>query len=381
MLLAVWVAGVVLLGCWFLAGAWRLSKLVRSATAVDDERIAALAEECSRELGVSRARFRLRWTDATLTPMSWGFLRPYILLPHTSASWSGERVHQVLVHEIGHVQRWDVLTQGLSSVACTIYWFNPLVWWAARRMLVERERACDDLVLKAGAVPSTYAHELLEIARSLGAGWTTARVSTAMARKSQISGRLLAVLDEKRSRVGVRRSIAVVCAVVALALLMPAASLTIRPVAAAAAPIIAAAEPATTSQMAVTAASIPEDQFTDVRLGMAAAERSMLDALKRRDARAMSLHYTHDALLVSSALPEARGRRAVEGNLQQLINSGVATFEVQTRELHPVGDMVCQVGRITYRLPTGQEVGTSSFMILWKKEEGEWRIHRDFVTP
>ena len=49
------------------------------------------------------------------------------------------------------MRRWDWLTQLAAHVACALYWFNPLVWFAARQMRIERERACDDLVLASGA--------------------------------------------------------------------------------------------------------------------------------------------------------------------------------------------------------------------------------------
>lgn len=153
----------------FLAAGLRLSWIARQSSSVAEPSIDRLALSAAQQLGVAMTRVRLRWTDREFTPMTWGLRRPVLILPVSCKTWDEERLGQVLVHEIGHIQRWDVLTQALSSAACAIYWFNPLVWIAARQMLVERERACDDLVLRSGAKPSSYAHGLLEIARSLGA--------------------------------------------------------------------------------------------------------------------------------------------------------------------------------------------------------------------
>ena len=57
--------------------------------------------------------------------------------------------------------------QLLAQIACALHWFNPLVWFAAWRLGLERERACDDLVLASGVRPSAYAGHLLEIVTGL----------------------------------------------------------------------------------------------------------------------------------------------------------------------------------------------------------------------
>lgn len=148
-------------------------------------------------------------SDRAVMPMTWGWLRPVVLLPAGAATWPLERLRDVLMHELAHVRRFDCLTQAIAQAACALYWFNPLAWLAARRMRIERERACDDLVLRAGTRPSDYAGHLLEIARDLREGRTAALAAVAMARPSQLEGRLLAILDPARRRGGLGRTSAV----------------------------------------------------------------------------------------------------------------------------------------------------------------------------
>jgi HEAT repeat protein len=78
---------------------------------------------------------------------------------------------------------------------CAAYWFNPIVWLAARRMRAERERACDDFVLAAGEKGPDYAAHLLDIAKMAQHRRMSPVVGLAMARPSQLEGRLLAILN------------------------------------------------------------------------------------------------------------------------------------------------------------------------------------------
>jgi hypothetical protein len=130
--------------------------------------------------------------------MTWGILRPVVLLPSDASEWTPERRRVVLAHELGHVKRNDGLGQVLCQCASGIYWFNPLVWYAAHRLRVEREHACDDIVLRLGAGAADYAEHLLQIARRLNSGLSWTVVS--MANPSQLKARLVAILDKRIRR-------------------------------------------------------------------------------------------------------------------------------------------------------------------------------------
>ena len=144
-----------------------------------------------------------------------------ILFPHHLRR---SRIRVDLLHEFAHIKRFDTLTQLLAQIAVALYWFHPLVWWTAKQMQSERERACDDLVLSAGAKASDYAGDLLEFG-SRARQRVAYGAALAMARRSQLEGRLLAVLDDKISRSSLTFSTAAAVVVAACAITLPITAL------------------------------------------------------------------------------------------------------------------------------------------------------------
>jgi beta-lactamase regulating signal transducer with metallopeptidase domain len=184
---------------------------IRKTTGTDATLVTALESACS-QLGISRPVSLLSHPDKSI-PVVWGIVRHRLLLPEASRRWSGEQLRSVLLHELAHVKRGDALAQLLAQVACAVHWFNPLVWFAAWRLSVERERACDDLVLASGVRPSAYAGHLLEVVTGLSPSRWTRTCGLAMARKSSLEGRLVAVLSQYPNR----RALSVALAAIALA--------------------------------------------------------------------------------------------------------------------------------------------------------------------
>jgi protocatechuate 3,4-dioxygenase beta subunit len=156
-----------------------------------------ILEGLKRELSVSE-QVRLRMATVPAAPMTWGIFRHVILLPQDAMEWSSIRRRLVLAHELAHIKRADGLGQILAQCVCSLYWFNPAVWYAAYRLQVERERACDDQVLRLGASAVDYADHLLQIARGLNSRFILTAVS--MAQPSQLKSRMLAILDPRTRR-------------------------------------------------------------------------------------------------------------------------------------------------------------------------------------
>jgi hypothetical protein len=133
-------------------------------------------------------------------PVVWGLWKTRLQLPAEAINWSDEQLRSVLLHELAHVRRHDLFVLALTQLVCALYWFNPLVWLAAWRLHVERERACDDLVLASGVRASAYAEHLLNVATQLNSSRWTHACGLAMSRNSSLHGRLTAVLSEKQNR-------------------------------------------------------------------------------------------------------------------------------------------------------------------------------------
>jgi TonB family protein len=169
-------------------------------------------------------------------PMSFGILRPTVLVPSGLADWGEERRRIVLLHELAHVRRGDTLTHLMARAALALYWWNPLAWIAWREFLKERERAADDLVLAAGARASDYAGHLLEVARTMQSAPALGYAAVAMARRSQLEGRLLAILDSGVNRTAPGRAWTLVAALAAAAMVAPLAAVRAQEVPAQAVP-------------------------------------------------------------------------------------------------------------------------------------------------
>src|SRR5579872_6256956 len=123
-------------------------------------------------------------------------------MPVDAAGWSDECRRIVLLHELAHVRRGDVATQLVARLAVILNWWNPLAWTAWRKFLEERERATDDLVLGAGARPSDYAGRLVEVARAMQPAPNLGWAAVAMARRSELEGRVASILDPQVNRSG-----------------------------------------------------------------------------------------------------------------------------------------------------------------------------------
>jgi bla regulator protein blaR1 len=110
------------------------------------------------------ATVQVRSSPGLLEPGVVGLLRPILLLPAgITERLTKPQLEAVLVHEQCHIQRRDNLTAAIHMIVEAAFWFHPLIWWIGARLVEERERACDEDVLRLGSEPKVYALGILKV--------------------------------------------------------------------------------------------------------------------------------------------------------------------------------------------------------------------------
>ena len=222
--IALWAIVALSLGAWLAYSALAVRRIVRNAQPLDTHDWLTPLYEVADRLELENPPRLLGSSEAKM-PFACGFLNPAIVLPENCESWTLDRRRAVLLHELAHVKRRDLVGHTLGRLACALYWFHPLVWTAAKQLRNESERACDDLALSCGARASDYAEHLLDIVTSVRRDATPA-VALAMARRKEFEGRMLAILDPelRHSMPSRRQSAALIASLALIAIVVGAAA-------------------------------------------------------------------------------------------------------------------------------------------------------------
>ena len=228
-LMAVWLVGVAILGLRTFRGWLRLRLVVRNASETTDPEVLIQARKAATMVGLRRMP-RILVTGERTSPFACGVGSPVVVLPASfleSVSRGG--LLAVLAHECAHLRRHDSLLGLVLAVCEALYFFHPAVFLAKRRILLERERACDDWVLAATTSKrSAYASALVqaaEIARHMGGPVGPAAIVTESF--SDLKARLAAIASGRTPTARLsRKMIAVVIVLGVLA--VPGIALTSR---------------------------------------------------------------------------------------------------------------------------------------------------------
>jgi TonB family protein len=208
-------AEVISIAAW-LTWLWAAGFALRMVSLANAARRAIRLVGSARKLEGS-----IRVSDDSAGPLAWSFGDGAIILPAQSESWSADEMRAVVHHEAAHVARRDCQALLVAELACAVYWFHPLVWYAARRMRIEQEHAADDCVLREGILPADYAARLVSLAT---AGHCEPLLAGAGVR-SMLAVRVEAILDRTRRRTMLNRRMAVWSAAAALSVALPLAAM------------------------------------------------------------------------------------------------------------------------------------------------------------
>ncbi len=220
----IWAAVLVMIAVSLGFATLAVRRIVNRARPLDSQDWLAPLWEVSDRLALDEPPRLLRSEDAKM-PFACGVFNATIVLPAECDSWSLDRRRAVLLHELAHVRRHDLVGHTLGRLACAVYWFHPLVWTAAKQLRSESERACDDLALACGARATDYAEHLLDIVTSVRRD-STPSVALAMARRKEFEGRMLAILDPelRHSSPSRRQSAALIGSLALIAIVVGAAA-------------------------------------------------------------------------------------------------------------------------------------------------------------
>ena len=227
LLLAVWLAGAALVSARWLTGWLSLRRFVRSGRPLAGPEWEEAVRVASDRLLLDTP-VRLVESDHVPMPMTAGIWRPVVLVPESAREWSDDRRRAVIVHELAHIRRKDAVAHAVAWLVCSIWWFHPLAWAAARRMRAESERACDDLVLRAGTRASSYADHLLDIVCHATSPRAPAPAMP-LAQRSEFEGRMLRILATDAHRHGLSALKALGIAAAFAAVAVPLAAIAPAP--------------------------------------------------------------------------------------------------------------------------------------------------------
>lgn len=219
------VPAAVLLFITLLALGRLVTLRARADVLVDGHWLSALAR-AQRRMGFKHGTALLT-SNELASPISWGLMRPVILL-NSRAVEASDEAEAIIAHELAHVARLDWIKLLLARVATALFWFNPLVWVLAREAHQLREEAADDSVLGADIVDTDYAQLLVGVARHECPGLLLGAHGVAPS-KSSLARRVARVLDGKSARGPVARSFALGVFAGAILVAAPLAALTVTP--------------------------------------------------------------------------------------------------------------------------------------------------------
>ena len=157
----VWFAGALAVLAYDVYGIIRMVLIKRQSTSASED-VLIRVRQLAAELGLSYVP-RVCLTNALSAPATFGLFRPCLYLPFSFSDLSEDERDMAFVHELGHIARHDLPMAIVAEVATVLYWYFPIVYFARNEWNIERELACDALVVEMCGDPQGYRRLLLRI--------------------------------------------------------------------------------------------------------------------------------------------------------------------------------------------------------------------------
>jgi RND family efflux transporter MFP subunit len=280
------MAEILLLGVWLCGFAIGVIYWLRGLLRIRATRRAAAPLDLNLPIPVMSS-------SARLEPGVFGIRRPVLLLPEgITERLAPEQLEAVIAHELCHVRRRDNLTGTIHLFVEAVFWFHPLLWWIRTRLVKERERACDEEVLRLGSEPHVYAEAILNVCKlylecpllcvsGVAGSNLKKRIQTIL------SGRMAGELSlAKRVALATAAIAALALPVVIGVMNAPAIGAQVQPSAFAAAPIDG--KPAAPAQAQATSSATPVPAYLS---GLGAVSATSVTVRPQVDGTLMSLNY------------------------------------------------------------------------------------------
>jgi beta-lactamase regulating signal transducer with metallopeptidase domain len=199
-LFVVWALVASLLLFRLSLGLWRVVHFRRDCSELDLASFDPAIGRIVRDFESGR-RVKLYVSSGATVPAAIGFFRPAIVFP----AWllpqlSADEIRIILLHELAHLRRRDDWTNLAQKVVKAVFFFHPAVWWIENRLTLEREMACDEMVLAQTASARAYASSLISFAEKLQGRRGLSLAQALVSRMHQMSLRLAQILDAKSPR-------------------------------------------------------------------------------------------------------------------------------------------------------------------------------------
>ncbi|WP_129595882.1 M56 family metallopeptidase [Anaerophilus nitritogenes] len=146
-LMIIWIIGLILFSFYTIKTNIRLCSKIKRGSLCEDAQILTILEDCKEKLGIHKDLLIFK-VKGIQTPAIFGWIRPRILLPiDIEKKLSPKGLEHIILHELVHFKRKDIVLFWITGILQIIHWFNPIIWYGFYEMRQDCEISCDSMVL------------------------------------------------------------------------------------------------------------------------------------------------------------------------------------------------------------------------------------------